>query len=67
MISGEERARSYAGSLHLRSSQRRAPRICLSSCSTRIGAFSVASTRNFDFTASANYQVDEEKTVSNFR
>ncbi len=38
----------------------------LSSCSTRIATFSVASTRNFDFTATGNYQVDEEKTVSNF-
>ncbi len=38
----------------------------LSSCSTRIATFSVASTRNFDFTAAGNYQVDTEKTISNF-
>ncbi len=38
----------------------------LSSCSTRIATLSVASTRNFDFTAAANYQVDTEQTVSNF-
>ncbi len=37
----------------------------LSSCSTRIASFSVASTRNFDFTASGSYHVDTERTVSN--
>ncbi len=37
----------------------------LSSCSTRIASFSVASTRNFDFTATGSYHVDSERTVSN--
>ncbi len=36
----------------------------LSSCSTRIASFSVASTRNFDFTAVGKYQVDTGRTVS---
>ncbi len=38
----------------------------LSSCSTRIANFSVASTRNFDFTAAANYHVDTGRKVSSF-
>ncbi len=38
--------------------------LSLSSCSTRIASFSVASTRNFDFTAVGNYHVDTGRTVS---
>ncbi len=38
----------------------------LTSCSTRIANFSVASTRNFDFTATANYHIDSGRTVSSF-
>ncbi len=38
----------------------------LCSCSTRIATFSVASTRNFDFTAVGNYHVDTGRTVSEF-
>ncbi len=38
--------------------------LSLPSCSTRIASFSVASTRNFDFTATGNYQVSANK-VSN--
>ncbi len=38
--------------------------LLLTSCSTRIATFSVASTRNFDFTAVGNYEVSAN-TVSN--
>ncbi len=38
--------------------------LSLTSCSTRIANFSVATTRNFDFTAIANYHVDTGRTVS---